>query len=164
MGLRANLLIFQEKIIKEARFQWEEIRICELGCQLIRDRNIPAKKFYLEEKNVLEHISLDLNGWYGSLKVDLCRSTPKQLLNRFNLITNYGTTEHVNNQYQVFKNIHDMCKVNGVIIHALPVLNHWVNHCRYYYSHIFFTELANLCNYKIFPRAGEDFKVCFKTI
>lgn len=149
MGLISSLLFFQEKIIKKAGFQWEKIRICELGSQIIENRNIPAKKFYLEEKKVLEHISLDLNGTYGSLKVDLCRPIPKRLLNRFNLITNYGTTEHVNNQYQVFKNIHDMCRLNGIIIHTLPVENHWVNHCRYYYSQFFFMELAKLCNYKI---------------
>ena len=45
--------------------------------------------------------------------------------------------------------MHDLCKVNGVIIHTLPIPNHWVNHCRYYYPPIFFSELANLCNYKI---------------
>ena len=149
MGLTVNTLIFQEKIIKGVGFQWEKIRICELGSQIIVNRKIPAKQFYIKEKNVLEHISLDLNGMYDSLKVDLGRPVPKQLLNRFNLITNYGTTEHVTNQYHVFKNINNMCKVNGVIIHAVPIPNHWINHSRYYYSQLFFSELANLCNYKI---------------
>ena len=66
-----------------------------------------------------------------------------------NLVSDFGTIEHVDNQYQVFKNVHDVCIRNGVIIHTLPTLNYWKDHCKYFYSKEFFVELARLCDYKI---------------
>ena len=123
--------------------------MCELGSQVISEGHIPAKLFYKSNRKVLEHISLDLNGLHGSLVVDLCKPVHASFYNRFHLITNYGTAEHVNNQYQVFKNIHDMCKVNGIMIHVLPIPNTWPNHCRFYYPKDFFIDLSSRCNYKL---------------
>ncbi|MFX1388570.1 MAG: hypothetical protein ACFE9Z_00735 [Promethearchaeota archaeon] len=149
MGITSNTNDFEEEIIRSVGFNWEKIRMCELGSQTIANDNLPAKEYYTLKKNVLEHISLDLNGLNGALIVDLNHPLHKSFFNRFHLITNYGTTEHVNNQYQVFKTIHDICKVNGIMIHVLPIPKNWVNHCRYYYPRSFFNELANNCNYKI---------------
>lgn len=149
MGLTTKVIAFQEKIIQQVGLQWENIRICELGAMCMRTVDVPAKKFYIEEKKVLEHISIDLNGMYGSLVINLCFPVPKELLNRFNLITDFGTIEHVNNQYQVFKNVHNMCSLNGIMIHTIPTLNYWKDHCLYFYSKEFFINLAKLCNYKI---------------
>ena len=142
-------MVFQEKIIQKIGFQWQNMRICELGAMCMRTVDIPAKKYYIEEKNVLEHISIDLNGMYGSLMIDLCLPVPMELLNRFHLVTDFGTIEHVNNQYQVFKNVHNMCSLNGVMVHTLPSQKYWKHHCKYFYSREFFIELAKLCNYKI---------------
>jgi len=149
MGITSNTLDFEEEVIRRVGFDWKKIRMYELGSQLMANGKFPAKEYYKLKKNVLEHISLDLNGLYGSLIVDLCHPVHESFFNRFHLITNYGTTEHVNNQYQIFKNIHDMCRVKGVMIHVLPVPNNWPNHCRYYYPRNFFDELAKVCNYKI---------------
>lgn len=149
MGLTAKIIAFQEKIIQKVGFQWQNMRICELGAMCMRTDDIPAKKYYIEEKNVLEHISIDLNGMFGSLIIDLCLPIPIKLLNRFNLITDFGTIEHINNQYQVFKNVHNMCIKDGVMIHTIPTLKYWKDHCLYFYSKEFFIELARLCNYKI---------------
>ena len=150
MGLTANVIAFQEKIIQKVGFHWQKVRMCELGAMCMRTMNdIPAKKYYIEEKKVLEHVSIDWNGMFGSLPIDLSFPVPKELLNKFNLVTDYGTIEHVDNQYQVFKNVHDVCSMNGVIIHTLPTLNYWKDHCKYFYSKEFFVELARLCDYKI---------------
>ncbi|MFX1501567.1 MAG: hypothetical protein ACFFDH_11445 [Promethearchaeota archaeon] len=149
MGITSNTLDFEDEVIEKAGFEWNKIRMCELGSQLMVNGKISSKAYYILKKNVIEHVSLDLNGLYGSLIVDLCLPVHESFFNRFHLITNYGTTEHVNNQYQVFKNIHDMCKVKGVMIHVLPIPDNWPNHCRYYYPRNFFDELAKLCNYEI---------------
>lgn len=150
MGLTNKVIIFQEKIIQKVGFQWQKIRVCELGAMNVRTmNNIPAKKYYLEKKKVLEHISIDWNGMYGSLPIDLCLPVPEEMLDRFHLITDFGTIEHVNNQYQVFKNVHDMCIKKGIILHTIPTLNYWKFHCRYFYSKEFFLKLAELCKYKI---------------
>ncbi len=149
MGITSNTIDFEEKIIRKVGFNWQKIQMCELGSQIMSNGTTPAKDYYKTSKKVLEHVSLDLNGLYGSLIVDLCHPIHESFINRFHLVTNYGTTEHVNNQYQVFKNIHDMCRVNGVMIHILPIPNNWLNHCRYYYPKNFFNDLSKLCNYKI---------------
>lgn len=155
MVIQSIMFNFQEEMMEEIGFKWQKIRICELGAQVFRpnpmapEKIIAAKKFYIEEKGVLKHISIDLTGSFGSLILNLCRPVPKIMINKFHLITDYGTSEHVNNQYQVFKNVHDMCRVNGMMIHTLPIPNNFKNHCRYYYPKDFFTELARLCGYKI---------------
>lgn len=150
MGLTKNIIDFQEKIIKEVGLQWEDIKICELGAMNTRTMNdIPTKRYYIEEKKVMEHISIDWNGMYGSLLLDLCLPVPEKLLDRFHLITDFGTIEHIDNQYQVFKNTHNMCIKNGIMLHTIPTLNYWKFHCRYFYSKDFFLKLAILCNYKV---------------
>jgi len=148
MGLTNVIIDFQEEIIQKIGFQWQNIRICELGAMYMRTVDIPAKEYYIKEKKVLEHISIDWNGMYDSLPIDLCFPVPEELLNRFHLITDFGTIEHVDNQYQVFKNTHDICTKNGIMIHILPTLNYWKFHCRYFYTKEFFLKLAELCKYK----------------
>lgn len=149
MGLTANILKFQEEIIQDYGLRWDQIIMCELGAQYMRTINIPAKKYYIDEKKVLEHISIDWNGLYGALKIDLRFPIPISLLNKFHLVTDFGTIEHVDNQYQVFKNVHNMCNKKGIILHVLPSLNYLKKHCHYFYSESFFILLAKLCNYKI---------------
>ena len=46
---------------------------------------------------------------------------------QFDLVTNNGTGEHVFNQYTVYKNMHDLTKVGGYMIHVLPFYR-WVDH------------------------------------
>ena len=150
MGLTAKIILFQEKIIQKVGFQWQKIRVCELGAMNVRTmNNIPAKKYYIEKKKALEHISIDWSGMYESLPIDLCLPVPEEMLDRFHLITDFGTIEHVNNQYQAFKNVHDMCIKNGIMLHTIPTLNYWKFHCLYLYSKEFFFKLAELCRYKI---------------
>ena len=46
---------------------------------------------------------------------------------KFDLVTNNGTGEHVFNQYTVYKNTHDLTKVGGYMIHVLTFYR-WVDH------------------------------------
>ncbi len=149
MGLTYNILAFQDKVLKIINLKWKDVRMCELGDQIFYKSHIVAKKYYTEIKKVLEHVSLDLNGMFGSLVVDLNFPVPESLIDRFQLITDYGTSEHVENQFQVFKNVHDMCKANGIMIHTLPLPNNFPDHCLYYYPKEFFSRLARLCDYKV---------------
>jgi SAM-dependent methyltransferase len=98
----------------------------------------------------VEHISIDINGMDGALPIDLEKPVPFIFLNQFDVITNYGTMEHINNQYQAFKNVHNMCKKGGIIIHCSPLKGHWPGHCRYYYTERFMRGLAKACGYSIF--------------
>ena len=40
---------------------------------------------------------------------------------RYDLVTNFGTTEHVMDQMRAFRTIHDLAKVGGIIFHAMPI-------------------------------------------
>jgi hypothetical protein len=146
MGITKNFHDYEQDILKILRMKYDTLLWCELGNQSFYTGN-SAKKYY-ESKGVM-HTSIDINGKDGALPIDLDNTVPSNLENKFDIITNYGTTEHINNQYQVFKNIHVMCKQNGIMIHAIPLIKNWPKHCRYYYSILFFQELSNYCNYQI---------------
>ena len=45
---------------------------------------------------------------------------PADLQSKFDLVTNYGTTEHVLNQMLAMRSIHDLVKPGGLIHHDLP--------------------------------------------
>lgn len=96
-----------------------------------------------------EHVSIDLNRKNKAIPVDLDYPIPNELVGRFDIVTNYGTLEHVNNQYQAFKNMHSMCKIDGVMLHSLPPIDNWKGHGRYYYTENFINQLEMYCGYEI---------------
>ncbi len=74
--------------------------------------------------------SLDLNGANNSLKIDLNIWPNNDLLslaNNYDLILNFGTTEHVSNQLNAFAILHYLCRTNGVILHHIPIV-HYSSH------------------------------------
>jgi hypothetical protein len=125
--------------------------MCELGNQHIcKHCRIPYRtgKKYFESLGV-EHISIDINNKDGALKRDLSKPID-EWHNYFDIVTNYGTAEHVQNgQYEVFQNIHNFVRVGGAIVSVGPFVGYWKNHCPYHYRDNFFQDLANKNNYKI---------------
>lgn len=150
MGIGIEVNDFEKESLSSVGLTWASICMVELGNQKIKflKRRISAKKYY-QDLGIKEHVSIDLNKKNGSIIVDLDKPVPAHLLDRFNVVTNYGTLEHVNNQYQAFKNIHNMCEVGGVMLHSLPPPGHWIGHGRYYYPEPFFYELANQSGYNL---------------
>lgn len=107
----------------------------------------PVKK-YCKMKNII-HTSIDITGLDESLPYDLNKSEIP-LNSKFDLVTNFGTTEHIEpNQYEPFLHIHNLCSVDGVMIHEVPVVGHWDGHCKYYYDENFFNYLSEKNNYTI---------------
>lgn len=99
-----------------------------------------------------DHTSIDLNGREDSLVIDLrypITDSEHDLKNRFDFTLDIGTVEHIDNQYMAFKNIHDMCKVEGIFIHTLPREKYWMGHCKYKYNLKFFEDLASYNDYEI---------------
>jgi len=139
---------FEMEVLKKVFLSYDQLIVFELGNQGIQGKKWSAKQEYLK-KGVIEHVSVDVNGRDGSLKLDLNKELPKNLHDKFNLVTNYGTTEHVNDQYSVFHNINKVCLVGGTMIHALVLPGNWVGHCRYYYPPKFVEQLSKLFGYKI---------------
>lgn len=134
-------------ISSERRTPLNPIKMCELGNQIILAKQpIVAKEYFVSLGMI--HVSIDMNGLDGSLQLDL--SNPiSELIGEFDVITNFGTSEHILNQYQVFKNIHNFTKIGGFQVHAVPLVGHWERHCPYHYGKNFFDQLAKLSNYEI---------------
>lgn len=68
-----------------------------------------------------DYRAVDLDGSPGSIPLDLnVDPCPPDMLGKAALVMNCGTTEHICNQYNAFKVIHDMTAMSGIMIHALP--------------------------------------------
>ena len=128
------------------------LRMCELGAQLIQVDKLHwgvAKKYFTETVG-LDHTSFDINGKFGSLIVDLCtRIEDPDYVDAFDIVTNFGTTEHVTSQYECFENIHRLCKTDGIMMHSVPPPGEWPGHGRYYYPLEFFSGLAEANGYEV---------------
>jgi len=159
MGLKYNTIEIIESCISKTFSDGKGLKMLELGDQVIHEKNDHrAGKEYFTDKG-FDHISVDLNGLHGSIVKDL--SVPSQFTdwhNYFDIITNAGTTEHVEpykRQWEAFSVIHNCLKPGGMAIHILPEIHSrdnnrtWFDHCHYYYSFDFFKKLSKRCDYEI---------------
>ena len=150
MGIRAHTI----KLLEDARVHlgyeiWEGVTMCELGAQDLRrggGLECEPSKDYFEKKGVL-HTSLDIKPRHRCLIVDL--SVPVNSVHEHDIVSNYGTSEHIFNQYQVFRNIHNFTRVGGAMVHCLPATPYWKKHGFYTYSEEYFKNLSNENNYDI---------------
>ena len=133
------------------------LRMCELGNQLLRDHKgieiIGVAKDYFIKLGV-DHVSIDVNGKDGSLPIDLCKEiTDNSLINTFDIVTNYGTGEHVDNQYMLFKNMHNLCKRGGIFIIIAPHIGYYKGHGSIHYTMDFFDGLIDKNNYTVINKS-----------
>jgi len=70
------------------------------------------------------------------------------LVDRFDLVTNFGTSGHVFDQCRIFQNIHAVCAPNGIMIHEVPFQKR-LNHGFYNYQPTFFYDLAGANHYEL---------------
>lgn len=94
------------------------------------------------------YAAIDIDGSPGSLALDLnYDAVPPALIGKHDLVTNLGTTEHVANQVNAFKVIHDLASLGGLMIHVLPGQGYF-NHGLINYNFKFFWMLARSNDYK----------------
>jgi hypothetical protein len=62
--------------------------------------------------------------------------------------TNVGTTEHVGDQMNAFRSVHDFAKPGAIMYHSVPALGYF-NHGLFSYSPVFFLFLAEANGYEI---------------
>lgn len=86
--------------------------------------------------------SVDILKW--NLNEIVC---PSEHLKSYDMVTNLGTTEHLINQANAFRLIHDLVKVGGIMFNLLPMAR--MNHGFFNYNPCFFESLAKANNYKI---------------
>src|SRR5581483_6180040 len=60
-------------------------------------------------------------GSAGSIALDLnYDKAPPYAVGKYDLVTNFGTTEYIANQLNAFEVIHDLTRPGGVMIHRVP--------------------------------------------
>lgn len=97
----------------------------------------------------LNYASIDIDGSPGSIPLDLNHDeAPAELVGRYDIVTNFGTTEHVANQLQSFKIIHDLAAAGALMLHVLPASG-TPNHGVVSYNPKFFWMLGRSNGYKI---------------
>jgi hypothetical protein len=72
----------------------------------------------------------------------------KKLRNSFDFVLNFGTTEHVFNQWNCFTYIHDATRVGGAMVHFLPMQG-YLFHCFFKYDPKTFLMLAEANRYEV---------------
>tara|TARA_Y100000310_G_C20470124_1_gene709574 strand:+ start:136 stop:756 length:621 start_codon:yes stop_codon:yes gene_type:complete len=143
-----KMFYFEERVLKHCKIDYRGSRVLGIGDDVDFRHGLPAKNIYYA-RGVDEHVSFDINGKNGAVPLDLNMEIPNKYHNVFNIVTNYGTIEHVNNQYSVFKNIHDAATVGAVFIHGFPLMGNWPLHGRYYYCPCVLRDLCRRIGYKM---------------
>jgi hypothetical protein len=122
----------------------------ELGDQTFSDGRV-AKSF-LEALGV-RHVSVDLGGLNGSLPLDLrdtLTDAHPEWEDYFDVVTDFGTTEHVGESFYLpWRNMHACCRMDGLVVHALPEIESWVGHGHSYVTTATFEVLQSLGPYQI---------------
>jgi len=96
----------------------------------------------------LHYAAVDIDGSPDSIPLDLnYDDVPSRSKGKYQLVTNFGTTEHVANQLNAFKVIHDLTAVAGVMMHHVPAQGMF-NHGLVNYNPKFFWMLARSNRYK----------------
>lgn len=96
----------------------------------------------------------DVSGCQGSTVVDL--RDELEVVEQYDLILDHGTLEHVDGFYHMaHRNVHELCKVGGIIVHENPKSGHWPDHGKNYVTMKFYHQLAELNNYEILEIAEE---------
>jgi hypothetical protein len=112
----------------------------------IADRGFSGELF---KKCGFEYHALDIFDGKDITLFDLnLEEPPQKFVGKFDLVTNFGTTEHVLNQYLAFKTMHELAKPGGVMYHELP-LGGFHLHGYFNYNPMLFEQLAEANKYEI---------------
>ena len=104
---------------------------------------------YFEDLGYSEYIAIDINTELRSIAMDLnfILKDKYNYTEQFDLVTNNGTGEHIFDQRTVFENMHNLCKVGGIMLCVLPFAP-WINHGFYNYHPALFRDIAAANGYE----------------
>lgn len=140
--------------------------ICELGSQdyvpgpyrgrLYFREIFSSREFMTRHLGFQSYVCIDLNGEHEAIPLDLNVANAADLHNRmFDVVTNHGTSEHIFNQSNCFKLIHDLTARDGLMIHILPMQD-YPRHGFYNCQPVLFEELAAANRYELLRCYGHD--------
>lgn len=142
MGILAEPLDYLRRLPLPQGFH-----VCELGDQWITqpERRL-ARDFYCNDLRCKRYESIDGNG-RGTILADL--NLPiKPWPGHFDLVTDFGTGEHIFNQYQVFVTIHNLMRVGAFFVFDRPTEG-YPEHCYWHAQECLFRDVAEQNAYEI---------------
>lgn len=160
MGIRLKGLKYFEEITNVLGYEdFHGLKLCQLGDLFIRRDarnhfNIPHSKAYNYFTDLgFEVTTIDLG--IGTerigpevLQYDLSKPITEKV-DQFDFVLDFGTSEHIDNQYELFQNIYNLCKVEGIIMHSNPSTRYGSEHGLFHYTFDFFVKLSQICKYKM---------------
>lgn len=116
----------------------------------------PYANEYYESKGI-EYTCFDVSKENNCLDFDLTYLLPEEFNNRYDLVTDFGCTEHYGREgkhhlegfYNAWLNKHNMLKIGGVMVSENPLTGHWEGHGFNYYTTEFYEGLVHFADYKI---------------
>jgi SAM-dependent methyltransferase len=115
------------------------------GVELLHADAPPSEPFW--RALGFSYAAIEYGGHRGATALDLNTDrVPAELRGRFDLLVNAGTTEHVANQDNAFRIMHDLTTPGGVMLHGLPAGGH-LTHGFFNYTPKFFWRLAEANDY-----------------
>ena len=103
------------------------------------DEKFVSKKFFFNF-NFKSIDSIDASSFENANIIHDLNLPLKNYPKKYDTIIDFGTSEHIFNVFQNFKNISNLCKINGYILHCLPANNN-CGHGFYQFSPEFFFQL-----------------------
>jgi hypothetical protein len=108
-----------------------------------------------------EYTAIDLDGRRDSIAFNVNREpAPENLKGKFDIVINTGTTEHIMNQENAFRVVHDLACANGIMYHEVPA-GDW-DHGLFNYTPKFFLLLQKFNDYRellVRPRSAGDMTI-----
>lgn len=96
-----------------------------------------------------EYLSIDVCPGHNTTIVDLNKAPiPESFRQRFDLVLNLGTTEHIVNQFNSFAAIHEATKIDGYMLHQVPSAG-WYDHGYFCYHPLFFKDIVAANDYEL---------------
>lgn len=125
--------------------------VCELGDQAMcgGEKGVSSRAWY-ESLGCGRYVSIDGNG-RGTFALDLNEPLPvslQPLMESFDLVTDFGTGEHIFDQAQVWRTLHSLTKPGGCIAFDRPAQG-YQKHCFYLANECLFQDLAAANRYGV---------------
>ena len=106
-----------------------------------------SSKFFYESLGIKEYQSIDINADYGAIAHDLNKPfEDRSKFNKFDIVTDYGSCEHVFNIAECYRTMHNLTKLGGYIIIDQAVLK---GNGYFRFDASFFEGIAAANSYKI---------------
>ena len=121
---------------------------CKTTCnKIMPDLSIKqSTKIIYDWLGVKDYECIDADGMFNAKVFDLNKTYDSK--KKFDLVTNFGMSEHIFNQLAFFKTLHNLTKEGGYMFHRVPFQG-FLNQSLYLYEPNFFKYLAEDNNYEI---------------